>query len=97
MAAERAESARHLHRDDHPRTLAVLTALLEGRDAIDIGYEPTKEGAWVDWDALLASYLSSTEKAAVRVAHGFAVAERAGGFPPRVSDALTAAVTHLAR
>jgi hypothetical protein len=41
--------------------------------------------AFVDWDRLAGSWLSSTERAAVIIARGVAQAERNGGLPPRVA------------
>jgi hypothetical protein len=89
---------RHLHLDDCPQALAALAATLTARRAdvvglADIGYEATEHGAWVDWDALEHSWLSSTEKAAVMVAHGIALAERQGGWSPRLHRALLKAIT----
>jgi hypothetical protein len=42
------------------------------------------EGANVDWDLLVSgeSWLSTTEKAVVRIAHGCAILERHGGGLP---------------
>jgi hypothetical protein len=62
----------------------VLSSLLAHRAerAAEIGYETTEHGAWVDWDALEHSWLSSTERAAVVVARGIAMAEHEGGWPP---------------
>jgi hypothetical protein len=90
----------HLHVDDCPQTLAVLAEILTARrvDPVglaEIGYAPTGHGAWVDWDALEHSWLSSTERAAVIVARGIAAAERQGGWPPRLRQALTHAVGAL--
>lgn len=85
----------HLHRDDHPATLALLETLRNDRPAADwalIGYEPTDAGAWVDWDALAGSWLSSTEKAVVHVARGCATLERAGGPAPRLRARLIATI-----
>ena len=78
------ETRVHLHLDDCPQALAVLRALLGHRPerAAEIGYQPTEHGAWVDWDALEHSWLSSTERAAVVVARGIAMAERQGGWAP---------------
>lgn len=83
-------SRNHLHLDDCPQALAVLAALFARRveRAAEIGYEPTEHGAWVDWQALEQSWLSSTERAAVVVARGIAMAERQGGWPPNLRQAL---------
>lgn len=84
----------HLHSDDCPQALAVLAEVIGGRTPA--GYELTDSGAWVEWVVLSEiSFLSSTEKAAVMVARGIAAAERQGGWPPRVRDALVAAVNAL--
>jgi hypothetical protein len=72
----------HLHRIDHPLTLGILSELLDRRGRLPDGYERTDQGAWVDWDALSRSYLSSTEIAVVHIAHGCSIAERHGGLPP---------------
>ena len=85
----------HLHRLDHPLTLAILGRLLNHRVNPPAGYERTDEGAWVDWDALCASYLSSTEVAAVHVARGCVGAERHGGFPADVRAPLRQAIKEL--
>jgi hypothetical protein len=83
----------HLHADDYPTTLAVLVDVLQARrrDPVGltgIGYEPSEHGVWVDWDRLEHSWLSSTEGAAVIVARGIAAAERQGGWPTRLRQAL---------
>src|SRR5947209_16718882 len=65
----------HLHRDDVPDTLA----LLGDRDTLPAGYTPGVSGADVDWDVLAESYLSTSEKAVVHIAHGCAILERHGG------------------
>jgi hypothetical protein len=85
----------HLHLDDHPQALAVLGALFARRAdrASEIGYQATEHGAWVDWDDLEASWLSSTEQAAVVVARGIALAEGQGGWAPALHRTLVAAVT----
>lgn len=88
----RAVSRVHLHHDDHPQALAVLAAVIGDRAAHPGGYEPTEAGAWVDWDALEHSWLSSTERGAVIVARGIAAAERQGGWTPRLRRALVDAV-----
>lgn len=81
----------HLHMEDHPATLQLLSELRNGRRAEDwalIGYEATEHGAWVDWDKLLDSWLSSTEKALVHIARGCAVLEHSGGPSPRMIEPL---------
>jgi hypothetical protein len=73
----------HLHHDDCPDALAILAAVAGGRTLP--GVEPTDVGAFVDWDRLASSWLSSTERAAAIIARGVAQAERHGGLPPRVA------------
>ena len=60
----------------------MLSALFTHRAerAAEIGWETTEHGAWVDWDALEHSWLSSTERAAVVVARGIAIAAHHGGW-----------------
>jgi hypothetical protein len=87
----------HLHLDDHPAALALLAAVLEPsrrrHDTLtEIGYGPTEHGAWVDWDRLTTSWLSSTERAVIYIARGVARLERAGGPPPRLTPPLRAAI-----
>jgi hypothetical protein len=72
----------HLHWIEHPMTLGILSELLHCRGRSPDGYERSDQGAWVDWDALCRSYLSSTEIAVVHIAHGCSIAERQGGLPP---------------
>lgn len=82
----------HLHRDDYPQTLRLLEDLRNGRPAEEwkhIGYERTESGAWVDWDELAGSWLSTTEKAVVHIARGASMLERAGGPPPRLAPTVT--------
>lgn len=85
----------HLHHDDVPATLAILADLLDHRSTLPEGYELTEHGAWVDWDALGRSWLSSTEVAAVHIARGCAIAERHGGLPLSVAGAVREAVEEL--
>lgn len=87
----------HLHLDDYPRALELLLAILrparhEHDQLADAGYQATEHGAYVDWDALATSYLSSTEVAAIHVAHGVAIAERQGGWPDRLRGPLADAI-----
>ena len=88
-------SAEHLHRDDYPNTLALVAAVVAGReDASEFGYRPTDVGAEVDWE-LLTSFdapLSSTETGALLIAHACAIAERHGGLPPRLRGVVAAVV-----
>jgi hypothetical protein len=84
----------HLHEDDCPAAVLLLRAVCD-RPAPPDGYRRTDVGAFVDWDALDGSYLSSTERAAVHVAHGLAIAERHGGFGPLTIEVYAAAATLL--
>lgn len=88
----------HLHRDDCPETLKLLDGLLghRGGNVQDIGYKPTPTGAWVDWDLLAGSYLSTTERAVLLIAHGCSTLERRGGTPPRVARLVVDAVEAVA-
>ena len=85
----------HLHHDDVPATLAVLADLLDHRSLLPAGYELTEHGAWVSWETLCRSWLSSTEVAAVHIARGCAIAERHGGLPLSVAGAVREAVDEL--
>jgi hypothetical protein len=85
----------HLHDDDVPSTLAILADLLDHLSTVPDGYELTEHGAWIDWDGLGRSWLSSTEVAAVHIARGCAIAERHGGLPLSVAGAVREAVEEL--
>ncbi len=85
----------HLHHDDVPSTLAILADLLDHRSTLPDGYELTEHRAWVDWDALRRSWLSSTEVAAIHIARGCAIAERQGRLPLSVARAVREAVEEL--
>jgi hypothetical protein len=85
----------HLHHDDVPSTLAILADLLDHLSTVPDGYELTEHGAWVDWEALGRSWLSSTEIAAVHIARGCAIAERHGGLPLSVAGTVREAVKEL--
>lgn len=85
----------HLHRLDHPLTLRILSKLLDHRSRLPAGYERSDEGAWIDWDALAGSYLSSTEVAVVHIARGCAIAERHGGLPPATVHPVQQAIDRL--
>lgn len=69
----------HLHADDYPLTIEILTELLARR--VVSGFVPWPSGADVDWLALESNGLSTTEKATVTIAHGISIIERRGGFP----------------
>ena len=82
----------HLHRDDVPDTLALLGALLGDRSKLPDGYILLTTGAEVDWDLLLESWPSTTEKAVVHIGYGCAILERhAGGLPLELRSAVRAA------
>lgn len=85
--AARAMTATFLHVADCPLSIDVLLALRNGRDWADIGMTPEPNGLQVDWDALLGSYLSSSEKATVRLVQAVYPVEGKGGLPARVSNA----------
>ena len=92
------ETAVHLNGDDHPHTLRLLAALVEGRtDHRRLGYEATDTGAYVDWARLVGAPLSSTEVATVRIARACAIIERAGGLPPQLGNAVVDAVANVSR
>ena len=84
----------HLHHDDVPDTLALLKALLvDDRSKVPPGYVLSTTGAEIDWDLLLESWLSTTEKAVVHIAHGCAILERhGGGLPCELRSQVRAAV-----
>ena len=86
-------AAVHLHRDNVPETLALLNTLLGSRNSLPAGYAPDRTGADVDWDLLADSYLSTSEKAVVYIAHGLAILEAQGGrFELGLRDQILAAV-----
>jgi hypothetical protein len=91
------QEGRHYHLDDYTLTLGVLTAVAHSRDLSAIGYEPTEHGAFVNWDRLANSWLSSTEQATVAIARGVALAERHGGLPLRTAPAVGRAIAELTR
>lgn len=89
-----------LHPDDYPWTNVILSLAASaglGAQRRDVpGYSPDPDGgATVDWDRMLGSWLSSTEKAAVHVARGLAIAERHGGFSPHIGSAILAAAQSI--
>lgn len=90
------DTRQHLHRDDYPETLRLLEDLAGQRGRLaSIGFEPTEFGAWVDWDELLGSWLSTTEKAVVHIARGAVMLERAGGPSPRLAPTVTNVVARV--
>lgn len=77
----------HLHRDDSPVALGLMTQLAEGRH----GFEATEVGAFVDWDEV-GGTLSTTEEAIAHIARGIAMIEHhGGGVPSRFRDSLAQA------
>ena len=85
------------NRLDYPATLGLLQTLIGQRGDHDrLGYHP--EGAEVDWDLLTSpdAPVSSTQRAALLVAHGCAILERHGGLPPDLRSAVIAAVESAA-
>lgn len=86
-------NAEHLHDGDCPETLALLARIVH-TPGEEVGYERSDCGAWVDWDRLQASYLSSTEKAAVRIAQGLYMLEHHGGAGP-LAQPLIRALSHV--
>jgi hypothetical protein len=86
MTSDEAQRGAHLHLDDCPQTLRLLAALFEPKMGDPVGL--AEIGAWVDWEALTASWLSSTELAIVHIARGCAILEPAGGPPPRLHGVL---------
>jgi hypothetical protein len=94
------QTRQHLHRIDYPRSLAVLDALLRHRQAAaaGIGYEPSESGAYVDWDRLLRSWLSTSETATIHLTRGIAILEaHGGGLPTSVRPAVAAAFEAISR
>ncbi len=86
-------AAVHLHHDDVPDTLALLGALLGQRSKLPAGYILSTTGADVHWELLAESWLSTTEKAVVHIAHGCAILERhGGGLPSELRSQVRAAV-----
>lgn len=89
METDTATDRVHLHRDDYPDTLRLLEDLLALRlrqgAGDELGFERTESGAWVDWDRLVSSHLSSTEVAVAHITRGVAVLERSGGPSPRLA------------
>jgi hypothetical protein len=89
-------TVRHLHREDAPKTLQILDALLGYRAGQVPGYSPAAEGARVDWEELDESFLSTTEKATLLIARGCSITEaHGGGLPPKVRPAVRAAIEAL--
>jgi hypothetical protein len=95
MSAE----ATYLHPDDYPWANVILALVASNGLGVqrDVpGYTPEPEGgATVDWDRMLGSWLSSTEKAAVHVARGLAIAERSGGFSAPIGSVILAAAQSI--
>lgn len=92
-----ADDSVHLHLDDYPQTLRLLTALLGRRtDGDRLGYHPTEHGLLVDWDRMIAGPLSSTQVATVHIARGCAILERHGGLPPTLAEVVANVVGAVA-
>lgn len=92
----------HLHRDDHPATLTLLARLFDTKQANgeglkEIGYERSEAGAWVDWDLLEGSWLSTTERAILTIARGCAALEATGGTTPHSEAVIIAVSTVMGR
>ncbi len=90
---------RHLHHDDYPNTLALLSSLVGHRtDDERLGYMVDEWGAEVDWDLLTSTDapVSSTERAALIVAHGCSILECHGGLPPQLRRVVIAVVDAVA-
>lgn len=87
-------TAQHLHRDDCPYAVSIVHAVRGMRDTIP-GVTDSGVGFHVDVDNL--GFLSSTEKASIRLACHLAVFERQG--PPSTATAHTIrhAVTEVMR
>ena len=84
-----------MHREDYPNALGLVAAVVAHRqDAERLGYRPTDVGAQVDWDLLTSNHapLSSTETAALLIAHGCAILEGHGGLPHRLRGVVVAVV-----
>jgi hypothetical protein len=98
MSEAPTENAIHLHLEDYPETLRLLSTLLDRRrDYERLGYRPTEHGAWVDWGHLtVEAPLSSTQIATVHIARGCAGLERARGAGP-LAQAIIEAVTAATR
>jgi hypothetical protein len=84
-----------LHVADCPRSIEVLLALRGGRDWRPIGMHVERNGLDVCWESLLDSYLSSTEKATIRLVQAVVRIEGRGGFPSRVQSAVSALMEDL--
>jgi hypothetical protein len=88
----------HYHRDDYPRSLAAIRAMVGHRpDARALGYEPTGHGAFIDFDTLATSpKLSTTERHTARAIQGLAGLERHGGrLPGRIAGPFRALVERV--
>jgi hypothetical protein len=86
-----------LHVADCPRAVDVLQALRDGRDWRPIGLHVEPNGLDVSWESLRDSYLSSSEKATVRLVQAVARIEGRGGLPRRVQAAVSALLDDLCR
>lgn len=95
MGVTAAATGQHLHSDDCPVALGLLHAILRGRH--HPAFEPTDVGAYVDWEGLAYSWLSSTERAAALIAQACSVLERHGGAGPHLQRPLVDAVAAVVR
>jgi hypothetical protein len=84
-----------LHVADCRRSVEVLQALRDGRDWRPIGLHVEANGLHVCWELLLDSYLSSSEKATVRLVQAVARIEGRGGLPRRVQAAVSVLLADL--
>lgn len=80
----------HFHRDVYPATLGLVAELARHRKLL--GYEPTPEGAYIDWKTM-TERVSATERAILLIAEGCAGLERHGGAPPVLQAAVVQAVS----
>lgn len=87
-------SAVHLHRDDCPYAVSIVHAVRGMRDWIP-GVEDTGVGFRVDVDDL--GFLSSTEKASIRLAVNLAAFERQGPPSTAVAHTIRHAVNEATR
>lgn len=91
----------HLHLDDYPVTLGLLEAVFEAdllKDPfalVDAGYDLWSQGAWVDWDRLIAHARPASTRAAVHIARGCALIEDVGPVPVRLIQPLRNAISDL--
>src|SRR5215469_210716 len=81
---------------DSPLSISVLVALRGERDWLPIGMRSGPSGGIdVCWELLLDSYLSTTEKATLRLVEATYRLEGRGGLPQRVHAAAEALMADL--